>query len=54
MEVVCWVLVGAAVLGWGWDGEMRTADGGFFVLLELIVDESEDERGLRGRESVVV
>lgn len=32
---------------------MRTADGGFFVLLELIVDEAEDEGGLCGGESVV-
>lgn len=28
---------------------MRTADGGFFVLLEFIVDESQDEGGLGGR-----
>ena len=54
------VLVGGGwVLGLReWEGEgsvgVRTADGGFFVLLEFVVDESEDEGGLRRRGSVVV
>ena len=32
-------------------GEEGGADGGFFVGLELVVDESEDERGLFGQSS---
>ena len=43
---------------WDWeadgDDEVLTADGGFFVLLEFVVDETEDEGGLRRRESVVI
>ena len=27
-------------------GGRRTADGGFFVFLEVVVDEAEDEGGL--------
>ena len=39
---------------WGLGGGSggRTADGGFFVFLEVVVDEAEDEGGLGGSEMV--